>query len=121
MTKLLDEGCEGFLAAVVDSTIEELRLKNIVIVYNFLDVFPQELPELPPEREVVFVIKLAPRTKPISKAPYRISLSKFKKLKVQMQELLDKGFIRPSASLWRAPVLFVKKKDGSLRLCIDYR
>ncbi|XP_010059634.1 uncharacterized protein LOC104447612 [Eucalyptus grandis] len=76
---------------------------------------------LPLEREIELVIELAPGTEPISKAPYRMVLLELKELKVHMQELLDKGFIRPSASPWVAPVLFVKKKDGSLRLCIDYQ
>ena len=83
--------------------------------------FPEDLPGLPPDREVEFSIDLVPGTAPISKAPYRMALAKLKELKGQLEELLDKGFIRPSASPWGAPVLFVKKKDGSMRLCIDYR
>ena len=98
VTRLLDEGCQGFLATVLDSTIGEPKLEDIAVVCNFPDVFPQELPGLPPEREVEFVIELASRTEPISKPPYRMSLSELKELKVQMQELPDKGFIRPSAS-----------------------
>ncbi|XP_048129411.1 uncharacterized protein LOC125313650 [Rhodamnia argentea] len=73
------------------------------------------------DREVEFVIEIIPGAEPISKAPYRMSLSELNELKVQLQELLDKGFIRPSASPWGAPMLFVRKKDGSLRLCIDYK
>ena len=118
---MLEQGCEGYLVNVKDPTLVEPRLEEIPVVRNFLEVFPQELPGLPPEREVEFVIELAPGTEPISKAPYRMSLSELKELKVQMQELLDKGFIRPSASPWGAPVLFVRKKDGTLRLCINYR
>ena len=68
-----------------------------------------------------FTIDLAPRTIPISKAPYRMAPMELKELKIQLQELLDKGFIRPSVSPWGAPILFVKKKDGSMRLCIDYK
>ncbi|KAL0556380.1 hypothetical protein IC582_004893 [Cucumis melo] len=83
--------------------------------------FPEELPGLPPHREVEFAIELEPGTVPISRAPYRMAPAELKELKVQLQELLDKGFIRPSVSPWGAPVLFVKKKDGSMRLCIDYR
>ncbi|KAL3715744.1 hypothetical protein ACJRO7_007483 [Eucalyptus globulus] len=120
-TRLLDEGCPSYLANVIDTTVEELRVEDIAVVQEFPDVFPKELPGLPPEREIEFVIELAPGTEPISKAPYRMALSELKELKVQLQELLDKGFIRPSASPRGAPVLFVKKKDGSLRLCIDYR
>ncbi|RVW98888.1 Transposon Ty3-G Gag-Pol polyprotein [Vitis vinifera] len=81
----------------------------------------EDLPGLPPEREVEFTIDLVPGTGPMSKAPYRMAPVELKELKVQLQELLDKGFIRPSVSPWGAPVLFVKKKDGSMRLCIDYR
>ncbi|KAL3731174.1 hypothetical protein ACJRO7_028100 [Eucalyptus globulus] len=119
-TRLLDRGCQSYLATVVDTTVEELKIEDISVVQEFPDVFPKELPGLPPEREIEFVIELVPGTEPISKAPYRMALSELKELKVQMQELLDKGFIHPSASPWGAPVLFVKKKDGSLRLCIDY-
>ena len=93
VTKLLNEGCQAFLAAVVDTTIGEPKLENIPVMFEFSDVFPQELSGLPPEREIEFVIELAPRTEPILKAPYRMSLSKLKELKVQMQELLDNGFI----------------------------
>ena len=119
VTKLLDKGCQGFLASIVDSTAGEPRLEDIAVVCNFPDIFPQELPGLPLGREVEFVIELAQGTEPISKAPYRILLSELKELMVQMQELLDKGFIHPSVSPLGAPILFVKKKDGSLRLCID--
>ncbi|KAH9658001.1 hypothetical protein KPL70_023315 [Citrus sinensis] len=96
-------------------------LEDIPIVREFIDVFPEDLPGLPPDREVEFTIELVPGTTPISKAPYRMAPIELKELKVQLQELLDKGFIRPSVSPWGAPVLFVKKKDGSMRLCIDYR
>ncbi|KAL6349222.1 hypothetical protein AAG906_033878 [Vitis piasezkii] len=81
----------------------------------------EDLPGLPPEREVEFTIDVAPWTVPISKAPYRMAPLELKELKIQLQGLLDKGFIKPSVSHWGAPVLFVKKNDGSMRLCIDYR
>ena len=80
-----------------------------------------ELPGLPPTREVDFSIELQPGTTPISMAPYRIAPVELRELKTQLQELLKKGFVRPSTSPWGAPVLFAKKKDGLLRLCIDYR
>ena len=86
---------------------------------DFPEVFPDELPGLPPSREVEFEIELTPGTTPVSMAPYRMAPAELKELKAQLQELLDKGFIRPSVSPWGAPVLFVKKKDGSLRLCIE--
>nr|GFD39222.1 putative reverse transcriptase domain, aspartic peptidase domain protein [Tanacetum cinerariifolium] len=91
------------------------------IVSEFPDVFPDELPRIPLVREVEFNIELIPGAEPISKAPYCMAPIELKELKDQLQELLERGFIRPSVSLWGAPVLFVKKKDGSMRLCIDYR
>ena len=81
----------------------------------------QEVPGLPPDREIEFAIELVPGTTPISKAPYRMAPAELAELKKQLQQLLDKGLIQPSVSRWGAPVLFVRKKDGSLRLCIDYR
>ncbi|MCI32734.1 RNA-directed DNA polymerase (Reverse transcriptase), partial [Trifolium medium] len=85
------------------------------------DVFPGDVSDVPPEREVEFTIDLVPGTSPISMAPYRMSASELKELKKQLEELLEKKFIRPSVSPWGAPVLLVKKKDGSMRLCVDYR
>ena len=119
--KLLEKGCMGYLANIMD-TREELKVKpeEVLVVNEFPDVFPEDLPGLPPDREIEFVIDLLPGTAPISKAPYRMAPAELKELKVQLQELLDKGFIRPSFSPWGAPVLFVKKKDGTMRLCIDY-
>ncbi|GKD65771.1 putative reverse transcriptase domain-containing protein [Tanacetum coccineum] len=88
---------------------------------EFADVFPDELPGLPPAREIEFGIELIPGAEPISKAPYRMAPVELKELKEQLQEMLENGFIRPNVLPWGAPVLFVKKKDGSMRLCIDYR
>ena len=88
---------------------------------EFLDVFPDDLPGLPPEREIDFSIDLVPGTTPISLPPYRMALAELKELKAQLQELVDGGFIKPIISPWGAPVLFVKKKDGTWRLCVDYR
>jgi hypothetical protein len=99
----------------------ELPLKKIPVVCDYADVFPDELPGMPPDRDVEFAIELQPRTTPISKRPYRIPPAELAELKKQLQELLDKGFIRPSTSPWGCPALFIKKKDESLRLCIDYR
>jgi hypothetical protein len=84
-------------------------------------MFVDEIPELPPRREIDFSIDLLPGSTPISKAPYQMSLSELTELKLQLQELLDKEYIGLSVSPWWAPVLFVKNKDGTLRLCIDYR
>jgi hypothetical protein len=84
-------------------------------------VFPKELPGMPPERKVEFAIELIPGTAPISKRAYRVSRPKLVELKKQIDELLEKGYIRPSTSPWTAPVLFVEKKDGTKRMCIGYR
>ncbi|XP_075474858.1 uncharacterized protein LOC142505658 [Primulina tabacum] len=120
--KLLYKGCMGFLASVVDVQKESnLQLHDIVVVQDYPDVFADDVPRLPPDREVEFVIDLIPGTSQISEVPYRMAPTEMKELKTQLQELLDKGFIRPSSSPWGAPILFVKKKDVSLRLCIDYR
>ena len=97
------------------------RLEDIPIVREFSDVFLEDLSGIPPDREIDFQIELAPVTEPISKAHYRMAPLVLKELKVQMEELVSKGFVRPSTSPWGAPVLFVKKNDGSLRLCIDYK
>ncbi|KAJ0902482.1 putative nucleotidyltransferase, Ribonuclease H [Helianthus annuus] len=97
------------------------EFKEIPVVSEYPDVFPEDLPGLPPDREVEFRIHLIPGTTPIAKAPYRLAPTEMLELKKQLDELLSKGFIQPSSSPWGAPVLFVKKKDGSMRMCIDYR
>jgi hypothetical protein len=94
---------------------------NIRVVRDFLDIFLEELPGMPPDREVEFVIDLLPGTAPISKRPYRMSVEELKEFKKQLTELQEDGYIRPSSSPWGAPVLFVQKKDGSQRMCVDYR
>jgi hypothetical protein len=101
--------------------VEGIMLKDIPIVCEYLDVFPDDLPGMPPDRYIEFVIELQPGTAPISKRPYRMPPNELAELKIQLQDLLDKGYIRPSASPWGCPALFVKKKDNSLRLCVDYR
>ncbi|KAJ9180944.1 hypothetical protein P3X46_009128, partial [Hevea brasiliensis] len=119
--RMMRKGCEAYLAHVVDTRQAKPNLSDIPTVKDFPEVFPEELPGLPPEREVEFAIETLPGTAPISIAPYRMAPTELRELKTQLQELLDKGFIRPSVSPWGAPVLFVKKKDGTLSLCIDYR
>jgi hypothetical protein len=99
----------------------ESPVKNILVVCGYVDVFPDELPGMPPDRDIEFAIELQPGMAPISKRPYRMPPTEWAELKKQLQELLDKGFIRPSTSPWGCLALFVKKKDESLRLCIDYR
>ncbi|KAA0054781.1 ty3-gypsy retrotransposon protein [Cucumis melo var. makuwa] len=120
-SKLLSQGTWSILASVVDTREVDVSLSSEPVVRDYPDVFPEELPGLPPHREVEFSIELEPGTVPISRVPYRMAPAELKELKVQLQELLDKGFIRPSVSPWGALILFVKKKDGLMRLCIDYR
>ena len=97
-----------------------MNLEKIPVVKEFPDVFPKELPRIPPEREVDLSIEVVHGTNLISRAAYHMAPTELNELKTQLQELLDKGFIRPSVSPWGVPVLFVKKKDGTL-MCIDYR
>ena len=118
--KMLRKGCQGYLAFVVDRRQKGTRMEDIPIVEEFPDVFQDDISCLPPDRAIEFVIELVPRTETISIPPYKMAPAELKELKAQLEELLSKGFIRPSTSQWGAPVLFVKKKDGSLRLCIDY-
>ena len=119
--RLLRKGYQGYLAHVVDTRKEVLKLDDIPIMREYPDFFPKDLPRILVDREIEFSIDVLPRISPISKAPYRMAPTELKKLKEQLQELLNKGFIKPSASPWGAPVLFVKKMDGTMRLCIDYR
>jgi hypothetical protein len=111
---------QGFTRSCAFAMIETL-VERIPVVCEYLDVFPDELPGMPPDRDIEFAIELQPGTAPISKRPYRMPPAKLAELKKQLQELLDKGFIHPSTSPWGCPALFVKKKDESLRLCVDYR
>ncbi|WVZ83986.1 hypothetical protein U9M48_031072 [Paspalum notatum var. saurae] len=105
------------MVATVNAT-ELDEIKKIPVVCDFPDVFPEELPGLPPDRDVEFRIDLVPGTAPVSKRPYRMAPDELKELKIQLQEQLDKGFIRPSSSPWGCPALFVEKKDqGGKRLC----
>ncbi|GJW02311.1 putative reverse transcriptase domain-containing protein [Tanacetum coccineum] len=142
--KYMEKGFPIFLAHVtakeVEDKSEKKRLEDVPIVRDFPEVFPEDLPGLPPTRQVEFQIDLVPGAAPVARAPYRLAPSEMKELSEQLKELSDKGFIRPSSSPWGkgaendrfkrvvrelkskiAPVLFVKKKDGSFRMCIDYR
>ncbi|KAI3801330.1 hypothetical protein L1987_29434 [Smallanthus sonchifolius] len=119
--KYLLKNYVAFLAQAVKKKEKGKGVKDIPIICDFPEVFPEDLPGLPPSREVEFRIDLMPGTTPIAKAPYRLAPSEMQELAGQLQELADKGFIRPSSSPWGAPVLFVKKKDGPFRMCIDYR
>jgi hypothetical protein len=104
---------------VYEAIVQEVQ--DIPVVCEFPDVFPEDLPRLPPEREVEFVIELKPGTTPISRRSYRMPPNELVELKTQLQDLLEKGFIRPSSSPWGCPAIFVKKKDQTLRMCVDYR
>ncbi|GJU20446.1 putative reverse transcriptase domain-containing protein [Tanacetum coccineum] len=123
--KYLLKGCHVFLAHVTtkkaEDKSEEKRLKDVPIIRDFPEVFLEDLSGIPPTRQVEFQIDLIPGAAPVARVPYRLAPSEMKELSDQLQELSDKGFIRPSSSPWGAPVLFVKKKDGSFRMCINYR
>ena len=120
-SKMLRKGCQGYLAFVVDRRQEGTRLEDIPIVKEFPDAFPDDISGLLLDKAIELVIELIPGTEPISIPPYRMAPLELKELKAHLEEFISKGFIRPSTSPWGAPVLFVKKKDGSLRLCIDHR
>ncbi|GJR85539.1 putative reverse transcriptase domain-containing protein [Tanacetum coccineum] len=112
------KGCPVFLANVttkeMEDKLEKKRLEDVLIVRDFPDVFPEDLSGLLPTRQVEFQIDLIPGAAPVARAPYRLTPSEMKEISEQLKELSDKGFIRPSSSPWGAPVLFVKKKDGSI-------
>ena len=119
--RLLHKGCKAYLAHVVDTSTSKVTLKNVLIVQKFSNVFPEDLSELTPDQELEFGIELWPGSTLIFIPSYRIASAELKELKTQLQDLVDKGFIRQSVSPWGASILLVKKKDGTMRLCIDYR
>ena len=100
---------------------ETPRLEDFHVLQEFMDVFLEEIKIIPPKRYIYFTIELVPGAAPVSKTPYRMSTPELLELKMRLHELLEKEYIRPSVSPWRAPVLFVKNKYGTLRLCINYR
>ncbi|KAL4579703.1 hypothetical protein LXL04_015862 [Taraxacum kok-saghyz] len=112
----LHKKCYAFLAHIVDKSKESKKIQDIPQVCDFPDVFPKDLPGLPPPRQVEFRIDLIPGAEPIAKSPYRQAPSELQELSSQLQELMDKGFIRPSFSPWGAPVLFLNKKEGTFRM-----
>nr|GEU54563.1 putative reverse transcriptase domain-containing protein [Tanacetum cinerariifolium] len=122
--KYIQKGCQVYLAQVTskkaEDKSEEKRLEDVSIVREFLEVFLEDLPGLPPARQVEFQIDLVTGAAPIARAPYRLAPAEMQELSTQLQELSDRGFIRPNFSPWGASVLFVKKKDGSFWKCIDY-
>nr|GEX28992.1 putative reverse transcriptase domain-containing protein [Tanacetum cinerariifolium] len=119
--KYIERGSQLFVAHVTEKEPQEKRLEDVPVIRDFPEVFPDDLPGLPSPRQVEFQIDLVPGATPVARVPYRLAPSEMKDLAEQLQELSEKGFIRPSSSPWGAPVLFVKKKNGSFRMCIDYR
>jgi hypothetical protein len=101
--------------------VQGTSLNEIRIAQEYPDVFPEDLPGMPPDRDIEFIIELQPRTPPISRRPYRMSVNELVQLKKQIAELQSKGFIHPSSSPWGAPVLFMEKKDGTQQMCVDYQ
>ncbi|GJT10567.1 putative reverse transcriptase domain-containing protein [Tanacetum coccineum] len=119
--KYVERGCWMFVAYVTEEKSKEKCLEDVPVIRDFPEVFPDDFLGLPPPRQVEFKIDLVPGAAPVARPPYRLAPSEMKELSGQLKELLEKGFILPSSSPWRAPVLFVKKKDGSFQMCIDYR
>jgi hypothetical protein len=118
--KSMRKGCKLYAILALNEKGLAEGLEHLPVVREFADVFPEELPGMLPERELEFTIDLKPGTEPIARMPYRMSTPELQELKMQLKELLDLGLIRPSVSPWGAPVIFIRKKDGSWRLCIDY-
>ncbi|GKA26245.1 putative reverse transcriptase domain-containing protein [Tanacetum coccineum] len=121
--KYINQGCQVFLIQMMkeeEIEIPKRQIEDVPIIRDFPEVFPEYFPGLPPTRQVEFHIELIPGAAPVARAPYRLAPAEMKELAEQLKELSDKGFIRPSSSPWGAPILFVKKKDGSFRMCIDY-
>jgi hypothetical protein len=99
----------------------ELKLKDIHVIREYLDIFPDELAGVPPESAIEFKIELQPGTAPVAKTPYKMPPVEMKELKVQLQGLLDKGYIHPSTPPWGCSTLFIEKKDKEFCLCMDYQ
>ena len=119
--KRMSKGLLYHLVGVNDLDHDIPSIDSVRVVNEFQDAFPYDLLEVPPLREIDFGVKLEPDTKQVSIPPYRMAPAEFKVLKVQLKDLTVKGFIQPGISLWGAPMLFVKNKDATLRMCIDYR
>ncbi|GKD61051.1 putative reverse transcriptase domain-containing protein, partial [Tanacetum coccineum] len=119
--RVLGERPEDKARFFMSAKAGDKKQEEIIVVRDFPEVFPDDLSGLPPIREIEVRIELIPRATPVAKSSYRLAPSELEELIGQLKELQDKGFIRPSLSPWGAPVLFVKKKDGSFRMCIDYK
>jgi len=122
MKKCVHKGCKLYVVHVIDNKEEnkQINIAEFSVLNEFKDVFPKEILGLPSQRDIDFTINLVHGEVPVSKAPYRMNILELNE-QIQLQELIDKKYIRQSVSPWGAPVLFVNKKDGTLRLCIDYR
>jgi hypothetical protein len=118
LRKSMCKGCKLYAILALNKKGVAEGLEHLPVVREFADIFPEELPGMPPERELEFTIDLKPGTEPIARTPYRMSTPELQELKIQLKELLDLGLIRPS--VWGAPVVFIWKKDRSWRFCIDY-
>jgi hypothetical protein len=122
MRKYWRKGCPLYAIQMLKTIKgDKPSLVDHTILREYRDVFPEEVPGLPTRRDIDFLIELASGAVSVSRTPYRMSTLELIELKMQLKEMMDKGYIRPNVSLWGAPVLFVKKKDSTLRLCIDYR
>ncbi|XP_070013718.1 uncharacterized protein [Nicotiana sylvestris] len=119
--RMVEKGCLAYLAYIRDSNEEIPSMDSVLVVLEFPEVFPADMPGMPPNRDIDFCIDLAPGTQPIFIPPYCMATPELNELKDQLHDFLDKGFIRPSVSPRGAPVLFLKKKDGSMRKCINYQ
>nr|GEZ06611.1 hypothetical protein [Tanacetum cinerariifolium] len=119
--KYIERGSQLFIAQVTEKEQAKKQLQDVPVICKFPEVFPDDLPGLPPPRQVEFIIELIPGDAPVACVPYRLAPSELQELSDQLKELSEKGFIHPSSSPWGAPVLFVKKKDGYFRVCINYR
>jgi hypothetical protein len=120
LQKSMRKGCKIYAILELNEKGVAEGLEHLPVVKEFADMFPEELPGMPPERELEFSIDLKPGIEPIARKPYRMSTPELQELKMQLKELLDLGLIHPSVSPWGAPVIFIRKKDGLWRLCIDY-
>jgi hypothetical protein len=118
--KSMRKGCKIYAILALNEKGVAEGLKHLPMVREFVNVFPKELPGMPPERELEFTVDLKLGTELIARMPSRMSTLKLQELKIQLKELLDLGLICPSVSPWGVPVIFIRKKDGSWRLCIDY-
>ncbi|XP_070032155.1 uncharacterized protein [Nicotiana tomentosiformis] len=119
--RMVGKGCDAYLAFVRDVSVDTSTVESVPVVRDYPNVFSADLLGMLPDRDIDFGIELLPGTQLVSIPPYRVAPAELKELKEKLQELLDKGFIRPSVSPWGAPVLVVKKKEGSIHMSIDYR